>query len=103
MRRQSLRELHGIRAGKVRPFGAFEAGELGIIFEVNAGDSGFLEEARPWTGPRCTRVLELLELTVKREADENDLSATRPKLGYGGSGVLEPRFDCLAHACHKSF
>ena len=47
MRDEALGEFDGVAGGQVRPLGTSEARELGIIFEVDAGSFGVVEQCVP--------------------------------------------------------
>ncbi len=60
MRNEAFGEFDGVAGGQVRPLGAGETRQLGIVFEVDAGGFGIVEQAFPIARARVLPVFERL-------------------------------------------
>ena len=79
VRDQPVREDDRVRGREVGPLGALETRELRIVLEIDAGGAGCRQEVVPGPLPGSGGILEFLEFSGHREADEDHLAAARPR------------------------
>ena len=86
----------------MRPFGAMKTSEFGIVFEVNSGSGGPLQEGLPDFCARRDLIFKLLEAAADGKPNENNLAAARANLMYGSGDILKSLRDRLVHFGEKN-
>src|SRR5437867_1260732 len=84
------------------PLWTFETGELRVVFEIDAGCAGFLDDSGPRASSRSEFVLVFLELSANREPHKHDFAAAGLDLFHGCRGVGETLLGRFSHEFRKS-